>query len=148
LGYEVKVTSFKKNTALVGRRQHQTLAMVLRPGGRLEFDMAGFEGDSCADETRTLIEALRRNGLGIHAESIMRHGRFSGGALIRRAQRHGEDLEAALAEIFPQSEKGPQDEAAPGAPIRRSVLLARDESELQRLQRGRAFIWSQTQIRN
>jgi hypothetical protein len=147
LGYEVKLASSKENTAIVGRRQHQALAMVIRPGGRLEFDMAGFEGDSCHHETQALLEALRRNGLAIQAETITRHGRFAGGALIRKAQRHGKPLEVALAESFPLTEEE-QRETVPDAPVRRTAALPRGETEQDRLQRGRAFFWSQAQVRN
>ena len=144
LGYQVRVARVKENVAFVGRRSHHTVALVVRPGGRIELDMAGFDGDSCDRETKALLAAFRRNGLVIAGEHLVRHGRFAGGPLIRRAQRQGKPLEVALAECLDPLQ---QPETAATAPprVRRAGALARGEAEDQRLQQGMALLWGQRQ---
>lgn len=99
MGYDVRLARAKDNVALVGRRGHHTLAMVVRPSGHIEMDMAGFEGTDCEPEITALLVGLRRNGLMISRQCLTRHGRFSGGSLIRGAQRAGRPLEEVLAEM-------------------------------------------------
>jgi hypothetical protein len=145
MGYDVRVASANDNVALVGRREHHTLAMVVRPGGRLEMDMAGFEGGACNPETRALLEGLRRNGLVIAEQNLKWHGRFEGGALIRKAQRQGKSLEVALAEMMVAPDTSDEARAAVDAPIRRRSRLA-PQSEEERLRQARAWMWDQGQI--
>jgi hypothetical protein len=147
LGYEVKVARVKENVALVGRRAHQTLAMVLQPGGQIQLDMAGFEGNACERETRELLRALRRNGLSITAEHLVRHGRFSGGPWIRKAQQKGKPLEVALAEMVDFEQPARSTHAA-AAPVRRASRLGPLGSEEERLRTGRALLWSNRQQLN
>jgi len=144
LGYQVRVTRVKETVAFVGRRGHHTVALVVRPGGRIELDMAGFDGDSCDRETKALLAALRRNGLVIASEHLVRHGRFAGGPLIRRAQRQGKPLEVALAECLDPLQQ-PEKAAAAPPRVRRAGALARGEAEDQRLQQGMALLWGQRQ---
>ncbi|HZT32751.1 MAG TPA: hypothetical protein VFA33_22880 [Bryobacteraceae bacterium] len=141
LGYEVKLARVRQNVALVGRRDQHTMAMVLRPGGKVEMDMAGFEGDSCDRETKALLDAMRRNGSVIAAQNLTRHGRFAGGPLIRRAQQGGKPLEVALAECF----SGGGTQRTADAPVRRSNNLSRPTTERERLERGRALLWGHAQ---
>lgn len=146
MGYQVKVANVQENVALVGRRGHQTMAMVVRPGGALEMDMAGFEGNSCNLETKALLEGLRRNGLVISAANLARHGRFEGGALIRAAQRRGTSLEVALAELMAPPAVAEPAGVQEDAPVRRRARLA-PQDETGRLRQARAWLWQQDHLR-
>ncbi len=128
MGYELKVAQGSQGIAFVGRREHRTLTLISRPEGRLELDMAGFHGDQCQVETKALLEGLRRNGLELCEIDLKRHGRFEGGPLIRKAQRQGQSLEAALESMVAQL-------AEPGPVRRRSRLAGSDE------QANRARAW-------
>lgn len=96
LGYAVRVASDPRRAAIVGRREHQSVALVVGEGGHIEVDMEGFDGAQCHADSQALIAGLRRRGLVISATNLTRHGSCAGGALIRAARRSGRTLEEAL----------------------------------------------------
>jgi hypothetical protein len=144
LGYQVRVAHSTRGIALVGRKQHYALAMVLRAGGRVSFDMSGFEQTSCHPEARALLGALGQNGLVLSSAEINWHGRLDGGPLIRAAMRKGRPLEQALAEMAPASAETGRlaDGDRDGLPVRRQTRLASGPDDYER---GRAWMWGNVQ---
>ncbi len=142
LGYSnLRVAQAKGRTALVGRRGEHTLALVAGPGGKLQMDMAGFEGDSCRRETQRLLEGLHRNGLELSRVELTHHGRREGGALLRRAQRSDQPLAQALAELAGEAQSAPAN-ATP--PVKRGTRLS-GPTEEECLRRARIWLWSASQ---
>jgi hypothetical protein len=140
LGYEVKIARVKRNVALVGRRGQQVMAMVLQPDSRIQLDMAGFEGSACERDTMRLLAKLRENGLVVAEVNLIRHGRFTGGPWIHKAQRQGKPLEVAMAELLDPVAQAGTSKGSP--PVRRSSSLSVGALEQERLTKGRALLWN------
>jgi len=140
LGYEVRAAAAGGRAALVGRKADQTVALVVGSGGRIDMDMAGYEGDACDRDVKALIEALRKQGLTIAEACLARHGRPEGGALIRAARRRGKTLELALAEINAVPEVQGERTEVESAPVRRTTRLAADANSGEQ---AVAWVWQQ-----
>lgn len=145
LGYEVRAAAADHQAAVVGRKEHVTAAIVVGSGGRLEIDMAGYEGEACDRESKALVDALRKHGLVIAEACLSRHGRPEGGALIRAARKRGKTLELALAEMSSAPRQEMTDVPAGSGPVRR---MTRQRPETQTEQRAVAWVWQQQQVRS
>ena len=66
-------------------RGHQLAAVLVRDGGNVELDVAGFEGDGCLPFHEEIERAVGDRGGTFEDVEVVQHGDSGGGVLIRGA---------------------------------------------------------------
>jgi hypothetical protein len=144
LGYTLQRASRGGAVALWGRAGDRTLVAVIA-GGRLQTDMAGFDGIRCCEESERLVAEMRSRGLEVRRVARTLHARREGGTLIAQAlgQVRTSGLSPAEALVRVATPNLTRKSAGHGAVTTRSTP--------SHLDRARAWMWLQhsavTQLR-
>jgi hypothetical protein len=87
MGYRIDVATSESAVALWATNGQRTLAATVTDSGRVDLDLAGFDGLSCRLESERLLVELAERGLRVRREASLIHGRREGGAMIVSAAR-------------------------------------------------------------
>jgi len=140
MGYTVRLAAEERAVGLWATKGAQTVAVAVTGRGRVDMDMAGFDGLSCRQESQRLMDALARGGFKVWREASVFHGRRGGGAMIRRvtdiARQEGIDPACGILRALGIPA------GRPAAAPRSRATVRQGGSPDQEQERARRWLWS------
>jgi hypothetical protein len=107
IGCRTTVAEGDGASGIWAERGHQLAAVLIEDGGKVELDVAGFEGDGCIPFHEDIERAVAAHGGTFEGVEVVHHGDADGGVLIRSAARaagpRGDMARGIVKQATPQS---------------------------------------------
>jgi hypothetical protein len=87
IGCRTTIADGDGSSGIWAERGHQVVAVLIENGGRVELDVAGFEGSGCVPFHEEIEKAVIARGGTLEDVEVVQHGDAGGGVLIRSAAR-------------------------------------------------------------
>ncbi len=113
MGYEVDKATGTDQTVVHGESGDRQILALIRTGGRVDTDMAGFEGGECLLETQRLHAELTAQGVCPRRVDPVFHGRREGGVMLAAAARYRREAGITLAQAVLAQSSRPATAATP-----------------------------------